>query len=432
MRNMILRAPVLGALLLLMPVAVADQNAIAQARSLGAAFTSVAKTAGAGVVSIRVSKTRHPAARGPRAAGQGSGFFVSADGYALTNHHVVDGADKIRLRLRDGRTFDAKVIGSDPDSDVALLHAQGASDLPYLELADSDRIEVGSWVVAIGNPFGLSETVTAGIVSAKGRNSVGINPFENFIQTDAAINPGNSGGPLLNLDGKVVGINTAILSRTGSNAGIGFAIPANLARAIQKQLERHGKVVRGYLGVTIQDLTPELAKGFGLDQPYGALVAEVAENSPALRAGLKEGDVIVGVQGRDVKNGGALRNAIGLLAPGAKTALTVQRDGKRQTIDVTIGNRAAPADLRRYGLEVAPLNAELAERLGLRPGSGIMIRGVTPGSAAAEAGLRPGEVITSVNRKPVQGPRDLRGVSGRILLRVESPRGARFVLLDPR
>jgi serine protease Do len=327
------RAPVLGALLLaltLAPSAFADDDAIAKAKSLGAAFTAVAKTAGAGVVSIRVEKTVRHAGHPRLPMGQGSGFFVSPDGYALTNHHVIKGADRIQLKLRDGRLLDAKVIGSDPESDVALLHAEGVSNAPFLQFADSDRIEVGSWVVAIGNPFGLSATVTAGIVSAKGRNSVGINQYENFIQTDAAINPGNSGGPLLNLDGEVVGINTAIFSRSGSNAGIGFAIPANLARAVQRQLEQHGKVVRGYLGVTIRDL----------EQESGALVELVSEDSPAARAGLSKGDIIVGVSGRRIDNVGALRNAVALLEPGARARLKVLRGGKPVSLDVKIGRRA--------------------------------------------------------------------------------------------
>jgi len=392
---------------------------LAQARSLGNAFSQIAESAGAGVVSIRVEKKTPVAYRG-RSMGQGSGFLVSADGYLLTNHHVVASAGRIVVVLRDGREFVAKVIGSDPKSDVALLKVEG-KDLPYLKLGDSDAMRVGEWVVAIGNPFGLSSTVTAGIVSAKGRNSVGINDYENFIQTDAAINPGNSGGPLLNLRGEVIGINSAILSRSGANAGIGFAIPVNLAKRVQEQLRRNGKVVRGYLGVTIQELTPELAETFGTRR--GVLVADVAKGSPAERAGLQAGDVVVALGGDELKNIGALRNRVAALAPGAKAMFAVMRDGSRLEVEVTIGTRAERPSTMKLGFAVEAR----------RDGPGVRIKIVKPGSVAEAAGLRPGYVILKINREPVSSAEDfarlLQAAKGRILLLVHDGRGVRWMVL---
>ncbi|MEW7984075.1 MAG: Do family serine endopeptidase [Candidatus Sedimenticola endophacoides] len=278
-----------------------------------------------------------------RAIGQGSGFvFAAKDGllsdktYILTNNHVVEDAEKIRVKFQDGREFDAKVTGRDPQSDVAVLEIK-AGGLSPLRWGNSSRLEVGEWVVAIGNPFGLSHTLTVGVVSAKGRTSVGINDYEDFIQTDAAINPGNSGGPLVNLDGEVVGINTAIFSRSGGYMGVGFAIPSNLAKAIANQLIEHGEVTRGYLGIVIQQLTPDLAESFDIDSGKGILVAQVSEDSPAEKAGLRQGDVIVEYRGEPVSDVGGFRNRVSLTAPGSTETVTVLRGGKRKTLQVTIG-----------------------------------------------------------------------------------------------
>jgi len=265
-----------------------------------------------------------------RTIGQGSGFvFAAKDGllsdktYILTNNHVVEGAGKINVRLQDGREFEAKITGRDPQSDVAVIEIP-TGGIPPLKLADSAELEIGEWVIAIGNPFGLRHTVTVGVVSAKGRTTLGINDYEDFIQTDAAINPGNSGGPLVNLDGEVAGMNTAIFSRSGGYMGVGFAIPSNLVSAVANQLIQSGEVTRGYLGIVIQQLTPDLAESFGLDQHRGILVAQVAEGSPAAKAGLRQGDVITAYQGEPVNDVGAFRNRVALTLPDSQAQVTVQ------------------------------------------------------------------------------------------------------------
>ena len=262
--------------------------------------------------------------------GQGSGFIISRDGYILTNNHVVGDADKITVKLQDGREFsNSKVIGTDPESEVALIKIQG-DDFPVLPMGDSDKTEIGDWAIAVGNPFGLSETVTVGVISAVGRSNVGIAEYEDFIQTDAAINPGNSGGPLLNLDGQVIGINTAIFSQSGGYMGIGFAIPINMAKKIMDQLIKNGRVTRGYLGIYIQNLTPDLAESFNLKQNEGVLVTEVGEGSPADKAGLMQGDIILEMNGQKMSSDSMLRNEVAMLAPGTKVNLLVYRDGKKR------------------------------------------------------------------------------------------------------
>ena len=270
--------------------------------------------------------------------GQGSGFLVSDDGLILTNSHVVQDASRINVRLHDGRRFNASLVGSDPESDVALLRIE-AKDLPSLTLGDSDKLRLAEAVLAIGNPFGLTETVTTGVVSAKGRTHVGLTSFENYIQTDAAINPGNSGGPLLNLKGEVVGINAAIYSRSGGHMGIGFAIPINFAKSIQAQLLDSGEVVRGFLGVLVQDVTPDLASSLGLEMARGALVAEVNEGSPADAAGLEAGDVVVRADGSPLRDSGTLRNEIARRKPGTKVALDIVRQGKSMALQVELAER---------------------------------------------------------------------------------------------
>jgi serine protease Do len=408
----------------------ATSKGIATVRELGEVFAKVAHDAAPAVVSIGVEQAA-PAVYSPFGGmlqqqpprrGQGSGFVVDSGGVILTNHHVIRDAKHIVVRFKDGRELDAKVVGSDAASDLAVLRVD-AKDLPTLQLADSDAVHVGSWVLAIGNPFGLGETVTAGIVSATGRNQVGIAAHENFIQTDAAINPGNSGGPLLDVEGRVVGINSAIYSRSGGNMGIGFAIPANLVRNVKDQILSHGSVQRGFLGVVVQPVDQAMAESFGRDHSGGALVAEVSPGSPADVAGLKAGDIVVSVDGRAVDNPGGLRNLVALRHPGARVPLTVFRDGERLELTVIIGSRnGAAVDEQDLGLTLAANGDEL------------VIRGVRPGSPAAKAGLVPGMRILEVNRKAVGTLRDYRkalsGASDHVLLRVDDGSGARYITIE--
>ncbi|MGR9105802.1 MAG: DegQ family serine endoprotease [Gammaproteobacteria bacterium] len=359
----------------------------------------------------------HPQSPQPeqRSIGQGSGFvFAAKNGlfsdktYILTNNHVVQDADKITVKLQDGREFDAKVTGRDPHSDVAVIEIK-AGGLNALSIGDSAKLEVGEWVIAIGNPFGLSNTLTVGVVSAKGRTSVGINDYEDFIQTDAAINPGNSGGPLVNLDGEVVGINTAIFSRSGGYMGVGFAIPINLANTIANQLIEKGEVTRGYLGIVIQPLTQDLAKSFGVDQNQGILVAQVTEGSPAEKAGLRQGDIILAYHGKPVSDVGGFRNQVALTEPGSEEELTIRRDGEEQTVTVAIGKltkdklvaQAPEETTDDIGITIQTVTPQLAEQFHVKAGEGVVVTSVQPRSIAAMAGLEPGTVILQVNRKSV-------------------------------
>lgn len=350
-----------------------------------------------------------------RAVSQGSGFvFSSKDGllsdrtYILTNFHVVEDAEKISVKFQDGREFEAEIKGVDPKSDVAVIEIR-EGDLPALKWGDSSTLEVGEWVLAMGNPFGLSHTLTVGVVSAKGRTTLGISDYEDFIQTDAAINPGNSGGPLVNLDGEVVGVNTAILSRSGGYMGAGFAIPSNLARGIAQQLIDNGEVVRGYLGIVIQPLTRDLAKSFDIEETQGILVAQVSKDTPAEKAGLKAGDVIVSYQGQPVRDIGNFRNRVALTPPGSSETLEIIRDGKRRDIKVTIGKLGedspiaeAPAGTaKELGMSVQTLTPELARQFNAKPGKGVVVTQVEPGSIAALAGIKTGDVVLEVNRKQI-------------------------------
>ncbi len=380
--------------------------------------------------------------------GQGSGFIISGDGYILTNNHVVADADTITVTLSDNTKLEAELIGSDPQSDVALIKIDNGKDLPVVPLGDSDALEVGEWVIAIGNPFGLNQTVTVGVVSAKGRSRVGINEYEDFIQTDAAINPGNSGGPLLNIRGKVVGINSALFSRTGGYMGIGFAIPINMVKAIYEQLREEGKVTRGWLGVAIQDVDESLAQSFGLKQAEGVLVSEVQPDSPAAAAGLRQGDVITELNGVKTTNVIELRNAVALLVPGVKAKLTVIRDGSKKEVEVVIGEQpgdltgepqASPGEkefLENFGLSFQELTPELAEQLGYEGEKGVLIGGVEPGSVAATAGLQPGQLIQEINRQRVENIEDVQQIlqktpsPERILLRVKTGRYSSYVVLE--
>ncbi len=352
-----------------------------------------------------------PAPRGPqRRGGQGSGFIIDSNGTVLTNYHVVDGAQKIAVTLADGKNYDAKVVGKDQKSDIAVIKIDAGRDLPAANLGDSDRLEVGEWVMAIGNPFGLDHTVTSGIVSAKGRN-IGAGPYDNFIQTDASINPGNSGGPLINLRGEVVGINTAIFSQSGGNIGIGFAIPANSVKELLPQLRDKGKVVRGFIGASVQKVTPEIADSLGLKQARGALVADVVKGGPAERAGLRRGDIIVEFDRKEIKDSADLPSQVARVAPGMSVPIKVLRDGTEMTLPLIVGEMKeseiiASTQEGDLGLTVQPVTPQLAENLGLERAEGLVISAVKRGSAAEEAGLRSGDVITEINRQPIKNLAD--------------------------
>jgi serine protease Do len=343
----------------------------------------------------------------------GSGFIIDADGFILTNNHVVENAQKIVVKLSDDQEYEAKVVGRDAKTDIAIIKINAKAALTAASLGDSDNLDVGEWVVAIGNPFGLDSTVTSGIVSAKGRH-IGQGPYDNFIQTDASINPGNSGGPLINLRGEVIGINTAIFSRTGGNMGIGFAIPINLAKEVLPQLRGKGKVTRGYLGVLIQKVTPEIAESLGMDRGYGALVANVSKDGPADKAGVKVGDVIVEFDGKEVKDSGDLPIIVARTAVDKKIRMKVLRDKTEVTLNVAVGELkdeevvASAPEKGELGMTVQKLTPQLAENLGLDKTDGVVVTAVEPGSAADEAGIRRGDVIVEVDRKPVRGVEEYR------------------------
>ncbi|GIW94352.1 MAG: serine protease [Pirellulaceae bacterium] len=346
--------------------------------------------------------------------GLGSGLIVSRDGYVLTNYHVVDGADEVTVHLSDGRQFRAKIVGTDRPTDLAVLKVD-ASDLHPARLGDSSQIQVGDWVLAIGSPFGLEQTVTAGIVSAVGRARLGITDYDDFIQTDAAINPGNSGGPLVNLKGEVVGINTAIATRTGGYQGIGFAIPSNIARFVFDSIVNKGGVNRGYLGLRIQDLTPELADSFGYQSTDGVLVGDVIPDGPAAKAGLQSGDIIVSYNGKKMKSAAELRLAVAATQPGSRVTLEVFRDGKTRKFEVEIGkldeNQLASATERgvssELGITVANITEELAARYDLPSNqTGVVVTEVDPAGMAARVGLRPGDVILQVGNRQIRNIRD--------------------------
>jgi serine protease Do len=459
------------------------QSRGAAAKELSHAFSVAAKAAMPAVVSIKVEKAvevnptmqwggppqlndpfspfnddflrrffgdRMPQRQAPRKyheQGLGSGFIISEDGYILTNNHVVGDVDKMTVSLQDGRTFtDAKLIGTDPESEVALIKIEGHG-FPVVPLGDSAKADIGDWVIAIGNPFGLNETVTVGVISAVGRNNVHIAAYENFIQTDAAINPGNSGGPLINLDGQVIGINTAILSESGGYMGIGFAIPINMARTIQEQLRSTGKVSRGYLGLIAQDVTPDVAELLKLKEPAGVVIAQIEKNSPAEKAGLRVQDVILEVDGKKITSYDTFRNDIALLKPGSRTELSISREGKPLTVTVTLGERPSafaqkgqsaqdqePA--QTLGMEVQNLTKELADQFGYRLGEGVIVSSVTPGSPAGDKGIQPGDLIMSVNRQNVTSVEEFTAAvrqsrkSGKVLLLVKHGEISQFVVLN--
>ena len=429
-----------------------------------ASFSELAKQAQPGVVNIRTVKTvkgggrvfqhffgnpfnpRDPSRNfGPfsderppdyKQRSLGSGFIIDRDGYIVTNNHVIEGADEIKVSLANDKEFDAEIVGRDPNTDLALIKIKGASDLIPLKLGDSDNLAVGSWVVAMGSPFGLEQTVTAGIVSAKGR-VIGSGPYDDFIQTDASINPGNSGGPLLNMNGEVIGINTAIVAQ---GQGIGFAIPINLARGIIDQLKAHGSVTRGWLGVGIQDLTPELAEYYGIKDRQGVLIAQVFEGDPADKAGIKAKDVIIEVDGKPVSSSRELTAMIAAIPVGQKTPVKILRDGQEKTVNVEIAKRPDSERLAKsesekgeeLGIQIAEITPELARRFGhSETEKGVLVVGVEPGSKAEAAGVQQGDVVKEVNRTAVSTPDELRaeiGKKDKLQLLVKRP-NAGFVVI---
>lgn len=478
MKSLLIK-PLLIILLFVTANAQALNGGIESLRQTGKAFSTVAQQVSPSVVFIQVETIKEsrrlplgedspfndelfrrffgdgfggfPQQRSPhqqRALGQGSGFVFSLDkgifsdkAFILTNNHVVDGATKIRVTFQDGREFDARVRGADPKSDIAVLEIK-VDDVPALKLGDSNHLEVGEWVVAIGNPFGLSHTLTAGVVSAKGRTGLGINDYEDFIQTDAAINPGNSGGPLVNLDGEVIGINTAIFSRSGGYMGVGFAIPINMAKGIAEQLLNTGEVTRGFLGVTIQDLTPELADSFDVDNLNGIIVAQVSEGSPAARAGLKQGDLITGYQGQVVKDSGSFRNQVSLTRPGSTVDIEVMRKGRKQVFKATIAAlndestvvEASSEAVDKIGVRVQTISAALAQQFNTRAGRGVVVTQVETGSLAQQAGIEVGMVIYEVNRSKVSSAEQFKSLiddsKRRALLLLGRGEHTRFVVLS--
>ena len=357
----------------------------------------------------------------------GSGVIVSGDGYIVTSNHVVSGADEVEVHLSDERVFTARIIGNDPKSDVAVIKIE-AKDLPVIKIGKSSNLRIGSYVLALGNPYGLAGTVTHGIISALGRSGLGITEYENFIQTDAPINPGNSGGALVNMEGELIGINTAILSQSGGNIGIGFAIPVDLVMDIVQSLRKYGRVVRGWLGVTVQEITPEIAEAMELESSQGVLIADVIKGSPAAEAGVRQGDVVVSINGKEVNDPSALQFLVSEIPPGTRVPVTVIRDGGRKTVTVTIGDLSEaeiPRDTylvedNRFleGARVADLSPPLRDSLEVPNNvDGVVVAGVERNSPASSTGLRPGDVIVAINGRKIAGLSEfkqlLQSVNGR-------------------
>ncbi len=437
------------------------------ANDLSRTFEMVARRVGPAVVNINTEQVIHSSAqpdpfhgffgddspfgsffnqkpRDYRQRSLGSGVIVAPNGYILTNNHVVENASKISIKLDDGREMDATVAGTDAQTDLAILKVK-AENLPVLPLAKSDQIQVGDWVLAFGSPFGLEKTMTAGIISAKGR-VIGAGPYDNFLQTDAAINPGNSGGPLVNLNGEVVGINTMIASQNGGFQGVGFAIPSVMAADVYGQIVKSGKVTRGWLGVHIQDLTPQIAKGFNLGDRKGVLVSDVDPDSPAAKAGLKSGDIIVEYAGKSIQTARDLSLAVAETKVGAPSRLEVRRDGRELTLSVAVGER--PRDVAedfkssrqeehgRLGVTVENVTAEAARELNLSSNDGALVTEVKPGSPSEEGGVRAGDVIREINHNPVNRAADLQTFArslkqgSTVLMKVERQGQTLFLAFD--
>ena len=452
------------------------QDEMASALQISAAFENVAKEITPSVVSVQSSSK--PIARkvGPRGGGTqdpffdpfkeffgddfmdkfqapedkggqqglGTGVVISADGIILTNHHVAGEADSITVKTQDGKTYKAERIGTDARSDICVLKVKGANLQPA-KLGDSDNLKIGEWVVAAGNPFGLDNSITAGIVSAKGRSIMGGGQFEDFIQTDAAINPGNSGGPLVNLKGEVIGINTAIFSRSGGYMGIGFAIPVKMAKNVLDSIMSKGKVVRGWLGVSIQNLTEDLSSSFQHQGTEGALVGQVQDKTPAAKAGIKQGDIITKFNGEDIKNVNQLRNLVAGTAPGSNVPVEVIREGEKKTLTATVeelpatlteeGEPASSQVSADVGLNLENLTPDIAHQLRTKRTEGIVVTGVVPGSIAQESGIQPRDIIVSINGKPIKSVKefnnlvDEKALKKGLRLVVETQNMERFVYL---
>lgn len=447
-----------------------DDQPVTRAGGLATSFAPVVKQVAPSVVQVYSTSRPRPLARGetpgfgeppfrwffgppgampdlpsPRQQGMGSGVIVTEDGYILTNNHVVDRADEVKVALQDGREFSARIVGKDPKSDIAVLKVQ-ATGLPYITMADSDLIEVGDLVLAIGNPFGIGQTVTMGMISARGRGGLGLD-YEDFIQTDAAINPGNSGGALVDAEGRLIGINTAIISRSGGNQGIGFAIPTNLARYVMESIVNEGRVTRGYLGIIIQDVTPALARKFDLENRQGALVGDVAPKSPAAKAGITDGDIVTEFNGRTVKDSRHLKLLVAQAKPGRAVNMTVIRDGRPKELRVVpdelpgsenIARAGTPdvAEQTLNGVVLADLDARARRQFEIPSEvKGALVSRVDPSSAAAEAGLRAGDVILEINRQPVRNAEEAAKLTANsedrtTLLRVWREGNRHFIVVD--
>ena len=438
------------------------QDARALLRAMEDAFTAVAERVTPAVVNVStVPKKGMPGSgeevpeqfreffeefrrRRPEQRSTGSGVIVDPNGYILTNNHVIENASEITVRLSDARRFPAKLVGRDPKTDLAVLKVDAPAPLPVAELGDSEALRIGQWAIAIGNPFGLDRTVTVGIISATARTRVGVATYENFIQTDASINPGNSGGPLLNLDGRVVGVNTAIVA-TGQ--GIGFAIPINMAKDIMRQLISGGRVVRGWLGIMIQDVTEDLAKAFGVAEREGVIVANVMPGGPADAAGLKGGDIVLEFGGTPIRETPDLQRRVAGVPPGQVVDLNVLRDSQRLTLKVTVGEMpsdepiASASPDSSWGMRVEPVPPELAQRLPAQNGTGVIVADVATGGAADAAGLKRGDVIIEIDGRPIDDPAGLvrelnalnKGQAVRVYIYRPGVEGGRhFVMLERR